>query len=198
MRYLIFGSGAVGSYLGVCLALGGHEVSFLTREHSLGALRQLGFTLTGDGPQKTLPHPSLYTDPAIAIGEAKPDLILLTVKAFDVAPAARSMAAYVSEGQAVVSFLNGINNEATLAALLGGDRVIPATLTTAVQTPGPGLIQVERVRGIGLAGDHPLTGRLTDELQTCGFLVKRYPEPLHMKWSLGHIFPPYTSFSFPQ
>ncbi len=183
MRYLIFGSGAVGSYLGVRLALGGHEVSFLTREYSLGDLRQRGFTLSGDGPPKILPRPLLFTDLATAISEAKPDLILLTVKAFDVAAAIQSMAPYVSEGQAIVSFLNGINNEATLAAFLGEDKVIPATLTTAVQTPEPGLIQVERVRGIGLAGDHPLTGGLLDELETSGFLVKRYSDPLRMKWS---------------
>lgn len=183
MRYLIFGSGAVGSYLGVHLALGGHEVHFLTREHSLIDLRQRGFSLTGDGPQRTLLHPSLYTDPAKAIVEAKPDLILLTVKAFDVAEAARSMAPHLSEGQAVVSFLNGINNEATLAAALGGEKIIPATLTTAVQTPKPGWIQVERVRGIGLAGEHSLTDSFMDHLKSSGLLVQRYSDPLRMKWS---------------
>jgi 2-dehydropantoate 2-reductase len=183
LRYLIFGSGAVGSYLGVQLALGGQEVSFLTREHSLNDLRRHGFTLSGDGPQKALLDPSLYTDAAAAITEVKPDLILLTVKAFDVVNAARSMAPHVAEGQVVVSFLNGINNEATLADLLGEDKIIPATLTTAVQAPKTGVIQVERVRGIGLAGDHPHTSRLMDELERSGVLVQRYAVPSHMKWS---------------
>lgn len=183
MRYLIFGSGAVGSYLGVRLALAGQPVSFLTRDHYLQDLRKRGFTLSGDGPRQSLPQPVVYSDPVEAIRTEKPDFILMTVKAYDVAEAARILAPQLTSTQAVVSFLNGINNEATLAEQLGEEAILPATLTTAVRTPEPGEIRAERVRGIGLAGDHPQLPTLHKELEAAGFLVRRYRDPQRMKWS---------------
>jgi 2-dehydropantoate 2-reductase len=183
LRYLVFGSGAVGSYLGVQLALSDQAVSFLTRQHNLNSLLERGFTLTGDGPQKHLPHPSVYADFPQALAKEKPDVILLTVKAYDVAGAAQMMGKLLDGSQAVVSFLNGINNEATLAGELGEGVVIPATLTTAVQMPEPGVIRAERVRGIGLAGSHRALPRFLSELKAADFLVHRYPNAERMKWS---------------
>ena len=183
MRYLIFGSGAVGSYLGVRLALSGQPVSFLTRDRYLQDLRERGFTLWGDGPRLSLPQPSVYSDPIQAIRNEKPDFILLTVKAYDVVEAARTLAPQVTRAQTIVSFLNGVNNETLLAEQLGEEVILPATMTTAVQTAEPGEIRVERVRGIGLAGDHPQTSTLHKELETADFLVHHYSDPERMKWS---------------
>jgi 2-dehydropantoate 2-reductase len=183
LRYLVFGSGAVGSYLGVQLVLSGQQVSFLTRQHHLNSLRDRGFTLTGDGPEKRLPHPRIYADFSHVLAKEKPDIILLTVKAYDVEGAARSMGKLLDNTQAVVSFLNGINNESALVGELGEGPVIPATLTTAVQMPEQGVIRVERVRGIALAGEHRDLGRFQSELRAAGFLVRRYPDPDRMKWS---------------
>lgn len=183
MRYLVFGSGAVGSYLGTQLALSGQPVSFLTRPHNLDSLRERGFLLTGAGPQKHLARPSLFTDFSKALAKESPDLILLTVKAYDVEEAARTMAPHLDGTQAVVSFLNGINNEATLAGELGEGKIIPATLTTAVQMPEPGFIRAERVRGIGLAGDHCDLHPFRSDLEAAGLLVRQYPDPERMKWS---------------
>lgn len=183
MRYLIFGSGAVGSYLGVSLALSGHPVSFLSREHAVKRLRDQGFSLSGDGPRKTLSDPTVYSDAAQAITAEKPELILLTVKAYDVADAARTLAPLLHPSQSVVSFLNGINNEATLIGELGEACVLPATLTSAVHSPEPGMIHVARARGIGLAGSHPHIAPFQRELENAGFLVRSYPNPDRMKWS---------------
>jgi 2-dehydropantoate 2-reductase len=180
---MIFGSGAVGSYLGVTLALAGHPVCFLAREHTLHTLHEGGFSLLGDNQRKVLPHPAVYSDAAQAIAIEKPDLILLTVKAYDVADAARTLTPLLHESQSVVSFLNGINNESTLVGELGKARVLPATLTTAVQSPEPGKVRVARVRGIGLAGSHPQLVSFQKELEGAGFLVRSYANPDRMKWS---------------
>ncbi len=165
------------------LALAGNPVSFLARERHLPALQERGFRLTGDGPVRSLPEPSVFSDPAQAIKSTKPDLILLAVKAYDVADAARSLSTLIDRSQTVVSFLNGVNNESTLAAALGSAAVLPATLTTAVQLPESGLIKVERTRGIGLAGDHARLSPFQHELETAGFLVRRYTDADQMKWS---------------
>lgn len=173
----------MGGYLGVKLALAGHPVSFLTRTHRLHTLRNQGLQLSGDGPPQALTAPSAYSNLAEAIAAENPDLILLTVKAYDVADAARSLRPLLKPAQTVVSFLNGVNNESTLKAELGPVPVLAATLTSAVQAAEDGRIQVERVRGIGLAGDHPLIEQLRDELQSAGFLVRHYESPERMKWS---------------
>lgn len=183
MRFLIFGSGAVGSYLGVTLALSGQPVSFLSRPHSLDRIRQHGFTMTGSGPTTTLAQPAVYSDATQAFTNEKPEVIFLTVKAYDVAAAASTLAPLLHPSQTVVSFLNGINNEATLAQTLGESQVLPATLTTAVQAPQPGTIRVERVRGIGLAGGHPRLAAIQEKLQLAGLSVRSYTDAGRMKWS---------------
>lgn len=183
MRFLVFGSGAVGSYLGVKLALAGHQVGFLTRDQNPNRLREQGFSLYSEDIPQALLQPSIYTDLGHALESEDPELILLTVKAYDVADAAQMLAPFPKSFQAVVSFLNGVNNESILMAELGEDRVVPATLTSAVQRPEPGVIRVERLRGIGLAGNHPMIVPFQLALQTAGFKVQHYPDPERMKWS---------------
>ncbi|TFH34912.1 MAG: hypothetical protein E4G99_08475 [Anaerolineales bacterium] len=70
-----------------------------------------------------------------------------------------------------------------MAEQLGEDSILPATLTSAVQTSQPGVVRVERVRGIGLGGDHPHLHTLQSELGAAGFMVRHYRDPERMKWS---------------
>jgi 2-dehydropantoate 2-reductase len=180
---LIYGSGAVGSYLGIQLAQANFPVTFLTRERNLPILHRQGFTLFGVGNPRSLPNPVVTSDPHEPFQVAPPDLVLLTVKAYDVASAAQTLAPLLPPTSAVVSFLNGVNNEATLSEYLGERSVIPATLTTAVQMLNPSEVQVTRRRGIGLAGDHPVITDLLSDLHKADFRAAMYPDPKRMKWS---------------
>ena len=76
-----------------------------------------------------------------------------------------------------------IGNEGTLASVLGPDRVLAATMTTAVQMIEPGILRVERQRGYGLAADHPLTSQLQSEMTQAGLRTHIYQDPDQMKWS---------------
>jgi 2-dehydropantoate 2-reductase len=49
MRYLVYGAGAVGGYLGGSLALAGYPVAFFDRPEVAKSLRATGLTLEASG-----------------------------------------------------------------------------------------------------------------------------------------------------
>src|SRR5260221_10460981 len=62
MRVCVFGSGAIGSYLGVQLAGAGAEVSLVARGAHLEAMRHAGVRLLIGGEER-VPHPFCTDDP---------------------------------------------------------------------------------------------------------------------------------------
>ena len=78
---------------------------------------------------------------------------------------------------------NGVENEAILSSILGQDRVIAGTLTSAIGKPGPGTIVLEKLRGVGVAGDHPIAYRLVDAMMQAGLNARHYASAPDMKWS---------------
>lgn len=183
MRFLVFGTGAVGGLLGGKLALSGRPVTFLARKPVAEAMRDRGLRIGGTGRQSWIEKPDVFTDVDEAFSHAQPDVVLITVKAYDCQQVAETLKRVTPKPTAVVSFLNGISNEATLSRYLGPERVIPATLTTAVQMPEPGELSIERERGLGIGSGHPLASPLKDELTKAGFAVWLYPDSDRMKWS---------------
>lgn len=183
MRYVIYGAGAVGTLIGTHLALSGNEVNFLTRPHLAREFQQHGLNLTGDTLPVSLPNPTVSTRLAEVKSNSSPEVILLTVKAFDTQSAGEDILRVFPFDLPVVCFANGINNEKALADILGSHRVIHATITTAVQLFPQGIIRVERERGIGFSGSHPLLPALIDNFRATDLVIRRYPNPARMKWS---------------
>jgi len=181
VRYLVYGTGAVGGLVGGRLALSGHPVTFLARPRIAEAMQAGGLDLGDAGAPAHLSNPRVITDLAEVRGESL-DAILLAVKAYDCQAASAALAGIASSAP-VVCLLNGIGNEATLAAALGAERVIAATLTTAVTMPEPGRIRVERERGLSLAMGHALVPTLVEELQPAGFFLRLHANADRMKWS---------------
>lgn len=181
MHYLVFGTGAVGTYLGARLALSGQSTTFLARPPIARAFRKLGVGLLGKDIYIHLPAPNLIT--SLDELHTKPDIILLTVKAYDVPMAAEIIRATFNDPLPVVCFTNGVGSETTLAEVIGEQHVIPATLTSAVERTPTYSIRIERERGVGISGSHPLISQLCQELQHAGIFVRAYPNPDRMKWS---------------
>jgi 2-dehydropantoate 2-reductase len=165
--------------IGARLAFAGHRVTFLARPRVAEKLRSFGLTLIHDGTRQLL-HAHAVTDPADA---DRPDVILLTVKGYDCLAAAQAIQRTWTDPPPVVCWLNGVGHEATLSARLGPDRVIPAILTTAVQSLEPGVVRVERERGIGLARGLPCVPMLAEAFEDAGMATKLYAAPDAMKWS---------------
>jgi len=184
MRYLVYGTGAVGGLLGGRLALAGLPVTFLARPAVAEALRRGGLRLFGGALPGHVAAPSVVEDLAQALRPpTHPDVILLAVKAYDCEEAAVRLAAAGGELPTVVCLINGIGNEETLARRIGAGSVLSAALTTAVRAPAPGLVQVERERGLDFQAGHGRTAALAADLARAGFRIRLHADPGRMKWS---------------
>ena len=180
MRYLVFGTGAVGALVGGKLALAGFPVTFLARPRIAEALQTHGLHLSGDRTHGVVEEVHAITEIS---GMERPDLILLTVKTYDVETAATEIETAFTEPPTIVCLCNGIGSEQILAERFGAERVISATLTTAVQMIEPAVIDVTRRRGIGVVLDHPLASEFIEDLEAADFLAEAYANATRMKWS---------------
>lgn len=135
MKVAVFGAGAVGGYLGACLARGGAEVSFIARGAHLAAMRERGLTLVTPAGERSNVAVSATDDPA-EIGPV--DIVLFLVKSYDTGAAAPRLLPLIGEGTGVISLQNGIDNEARIAAAIGEDHVLggAAYILAAIEAPG--------------------------------------------------------------
>jgi 2-dehydropantoate 2-reductase len=181
MHILIFGSGAVGGYLGTVLALAGVQVTFLCRPKLAQVLRAQGLRLSTARGSTSLRQPHVIE--TLKDLESLPDAAFITVKVYDVPSAAQALREHLPDIQALVCFTNGIGGEAMLGRHFPHERVIAATLTSAVVIEEPAHLRVTRERGVGLAGDHPACPQLLASFQRAGLKARHYQDPRRMKWS---------------
>lgn len=135
MKVAVFGAGAVGGYLGACLARGGAEVSFIARGLHLEAMRKHGLTLITPEGERSNVAVNATDDPA-RIGPV--DIVLFLVKSYDTESAAPRLLPLIGEGTGVISLQNGIDNEPKIAAAVGAEHVLggAAYILAAIEAPG--------------------------------------------------------------
>ena len=130
MRILVIGAGATGGYFGARLAQAGRDVTFLLRPKRAAAVRANGLTLTGQGPDETVPVSVVTADEL----DRPYDLVLLTVKHAALASAMNDLAPAVGPGTLIVPFLNGmshldrLNQRFGASAVLGGVVIVATTV----------------------------------------------------------------------
>jgi 2-dehydropantoate 2-reductase len=186
MRFLVFGAGAIGTYIGGSLAHAGNQVTFLEQPDALKDLRQRGLRLDLPGSQPlSIPPASLSF--AATLGEAMRqgpfDAALFALKSYDTICALEDMRPLADQMPPLLCFSNGVDNEPALAAVLGAGKVIPATVTSSVGRRAVGDIVLERMRGIAVADGHSLSHMLVNELNSAGLNARLSPHPAAMKWS---------------
>jgi 2-dehydropantoate 2-reductase len=138
MRILIAGAGAVGGFFGGLLARAGHEVVFLARGANLAALRARGLTVESvDGDFRVAPVRATGD----VAGEPPVGLVLVTVKSYDTAAAARAIAPVIGPETIVLSLQNGVENEALLAAVLGLPPLMRAMTHIGAELVAPGVVR---------------------------------------------------------
>jgi 2-dehydropantoate 2-reductase len=137
MRVAIMGSGGVGGYFGARLAQAGVDATFVARGAHLQAMRQSGLRIEGPGESFTLPVKA--TGDPRTIGPV--DVVLFAVKLWDAEAAAASLTPLMRPGTAVVSLLNGIDSEDTLAAALGADHVMGGVAEISATIGAPGFVR---------------------------------------------------------
>jgi 2-dehydropantoate 2-reductase len=183
LTILIFGAGAIGGYMGASLALHGHRIVVLERAHNADELRKHGFHLIIGDRTHHLTNIAVVTSIEEALQFVSFDAAIVAVKSYDTAAVMDSIAPYSSQLPPFVCLQNGIDNEISLASVLGADKVIAGTVTTAVANEGPGRIRLERLRGVGIAVNHPLSRRLAAAMNAAELNARLYPSADGMKWS---------------
>lgn len=137
MNIAIFGSGGVGGYFGARLAQSGADVRFVARGRHLEAMRAHGLKVTSALGDVTVKPVTASDDPA-ALGPV--DLVLVAVKLYDTAAAAKACRPLLGHETAVVSVQNGVTAADTLAAEVGRERVMGGAAYIMATLAGPGAI----------------------------------------------------------
>jgi len=179
---LIIGAGAVGTYLGGTLALQGHQVIFLEREGDLPSLQQRGLKIhREDGVDQI--NSADFISSLSQITAHPLEWGVLALKSYHLKAIEPSLEKYRQDLPPLLCILNGVENERELELLLGSEKVIPATVTTAVQRHAKGDVQVEKDRGLGIALNHPLARQIAEGFCRAGIDTMLYSDPSAMKWS---------------
>ena len=182
------GAGAVGCFLGVRLALAGHEAVLVGRPPLVSALQGAGgLTLLGPyGERSFAAGVAAATSIAGALDHhGQPDLVIVAVKAYDTGEAAGQLraAGIVSP---LLTLQNGIGNEEVLAQALGAGSVIAGAIETPVSVPAPGTVQVHRARyqvGLAPAGSRAPVAVAARALSESGLLVTCFGDHRSLKWT---------------
>lgn len=137
MRITVFGAGAVGGYFGARLLQAGEEVSLIARGEHLRVIQEKGLQITGASGEFTV-SPHIATDRPAEIGEV--DLVLVGVKAWQVADAAETMRPLVGENTVVLPLQNGVEAPFQLAKVLGEKSILGGLCQISAYVAAPGVI----------------------------------------------------------
>lgn len=183
------GAGAVGGLLAVRLARAGEEVSVVARGAHLAAIRERGLTLVTKGREEVARLAA--TDRLAELGPQ--DLIVLAMKAHQLAPAAAEVAAACGPGTVLLTAQNGIpwwyflkhggpyegkrlesvDPGGAIAAQLPVDHVLGAIVYLAAEIAAPGVVHhVEGARvtlGELDGRETPRVAALAEALRRAGF-----------------------------
>lgn len=184
MEILVFGAGSLGSLIGGLLARS-HDVTLVGRDPHVSAIRDGGLAVTG--AVETHTHPDATTD---GTGMAA-ELALVTVKAYDTAAAAATLA--TGEYGAVCSLGNGLTEETLASGVAGGadagrdaPTVLSGTATYGARLREPGRVECtgEGTVAIGArgGGTDPWADRAGEALSAAGIDVEVATDMPRRRW----------------
>jgi 2-dehydropantoate 2-reductase len=160
MRIAIVGAGAIGGYLGAHLSLAGEEVTFIARGPNLAAIKAQGMRLIAEDGAEARTTGARAVE---KMGEAGPhDVVLLTVKAHQVAAVAPELRHLCHPETAIVTMQNGIpwwyfhkhggeheghpvrsaDPDGTIGRSIDPARIIGSVVYPAANLIAPGVVQV--------------------------------------------------------
>lgn len=177
MRVAIYGAGAIGGWLGVKLALAGHEVGVVARGATLDALRDHGLRLVEGGLTRGVEVAA--SDNPAELGAQ--DLVVIAVKAPAMAAVAARIAPLLSPRTIVLTAMNGvpwwfcdglggefagrrlrsIDPHGAIAAAIPGTQTVGCVVHASCLVEAPGLIRHHQGNGL-IVGE--ATGRPSERV----------------------------------
>ena len=160
MKFAVVGAGAIGGYLGVKLALAGETVTFVARGNNLAAIRAGGMKLILEDGTEQLAKDVRAVERTAEAGPQ--DVILLAVKAHQVAAVASQLEALCHPDTAIVTMQNGIpwwyfhkhggelegrpvtsaDPDGSIARHIDPRRIIGSVVYPAAELVQPGVVRV--------------------------------------------------------
>jgi 2-dehydropantoate 2-reductase len=186
VRICVFGAGAIGGLVAVKLARAGEQVTVLARGANLAAIRERGLRLLEGGAE--VEARVRATDRAAEAGPQ--DVVILAMKAHQLAPAVAEVKALLGPETVVVTAQNGIpwwyfarlagplqgtrlesvDPGGVIAASLDVARVIGSIIYPAAELSAPGVIRHVEGNRITLG---ELDGAQTERVQALAELLRR-------------------------
>ena len=158
MRIAIIGAGGVGGYFGARLIDAGADVTFIARGAHLAAVQQTGLRL--ESPKGNLHLQGVQaTDDIASVGPV--DVVLLTVKMYDLETASAALSPLIGPSTAVVTLQNGVEAVDIVARHVGREHVAGGVAYVAAVIAEPGLIRHTSLDAL-IFGE--LDGRRSDRL----------------------------------
>lgn len=166
MRVVVMGAGAMGSWAGALLAKAGHDVTLVARREHAAVVNANGLHVSG----KTTLHVRVKAVERAADAPV-PDLLVLSVKAYDTARALQDARALLGQRTRVLSMQNGLGNVEQVAEAVDERRAFAAVTTHGVTFVEPGHV---RHAGVGYfrvgspSNEHAAARELTQIFQQAG------------------------------
>ena len=192
LKVLVFGAGAIGTYIGGSLALAGQQVVFMERPKVVEDLRQRGLRLDLTLDKRRQMKDAARVDPASfvivssleeALRYGPFDVALFALKSFDTQSALEGIKPNADKMPPILCLSNGVSNDPAIAEVLGDHKVIYGTVTSAIGRRGAGDIVLERLRGLGVAKGHPLSEKLNNTFNAAYLNSQLFDDANSMKWS---------------
>jgi 2-dehydropantoate 2-reductase len=181
-RYVVVGAGGVGGLCGGLLAAHGADVRFLVRDAARSGLRARPLTI--EGP-RSVTVAVRADDDAAAIGPV--DVVLVAVKAWQVAQVAPTLRPLVGAGTIVVPLQNGVEAAGELEAALGPGHVAGGLCHMISWSETPGIIRFvgapPQITMGARAGFAPPLEPIAAELRAAGIGVVVAEDPEAALWA---------------
>lgn len=132
------GAGGVGSYMGALLARAGADVTLICRGAHLAAIQAGGLRVTRYDGQVAAAAIAATDDPG-TVGPV--DVVLQSVKLYDLAAAAQQMLPMVGPDTMVVPVQNGITGPDEIGAVVGPAHVVAGVVFVNSTVVAPGAVQ---------------------------------------------------------
>ena len=160
MKIAIVGAGAIGGYVGGWLAAAGEDVTFIARGANLEAIRRHGMRVIGEDGHEVVARNAAAHDRMADAGAQ--DVVILAVKAHQVAAVAADVAHLCHATTAIVTMQNGIpwwyfhkhggeyegtqvrsaDPDGSIWRQIDADRVVGSVVYPAAVLEAPGVVRV--------------------------------------------------------
>lgn len=155
MKIIIFGAGAIGGLIGAHLA-SNHEVTLICREKQAQAINQNGLKIIGLSDIHAHPKAVFSLE-----NLEEPDILFLTVKAYDTGQAIQDAKSLIGQNTKVVSLQNGLGNLETIANTIPDAAIVGGVTSHGAILREPGIIE-HTGRSYTTVDDGEIASQLTE------------------------------------